>query len=46
MYEINICEEMKTREYFIYILEEIKNQIEKGNTSGVNPSWEFKKVQQ
>ena len=46
MYELNIYEELETREDFIYVLEEIKSQIEQGNTSGVNPSWDFKEVEE
>ena len=41
MIKINIEEEMETREDFIYVLEEIIKQINNGNTSGINPSWDF-----
>ena len=41
MRTIKIYEEVEVGQDFVYVLEEIKKQIEKGNTSGIDPTWEF-----
>ncbi len=44
MKQINICEEVEDNQEFVYLLEEIKSQIENGNTSGIDPSWDIEEV--
>ena len=41
---ITISEEVRDTEDFIYILQEIVNQINKGNTSGIDPNWDIEEV--
>ena len=41
MKTINICEEVEDGQDMVYVLEEIVKQIEKGNTSGIDPTWSF-----
>lgn len=41
MITIKITEEVKTTQEMIYLLENICQQIENGNTSGYYPHWEL-----
>jgi hypothetical protein len=44
MKKINIYEEFETEEEAIYCLEEIIKQLQKGYTSGIDPTFDFEKV--
>jgi hypothetical protein len=41
MKQIKIYEKLETTEDFIYCLDEIRRQLEKGYTSGINPTFDF-----
>ena len=41
MISINIDEETETIDRMCYVIENILEQINNGNTSGINPSWEI-----
>ena len=45
MWKIDIQEEVETQEEFIYVMKEISKHIERGNTSGIDPTWSFEEVQ-
>ncbi len=44
MITIDITEEVETRQDLIYLLDEIKNQLERGNNAGVYPHWSIEEV--
>ena len=41
MISINIDEETETIDMMCYILENILDQLQNGNTSGIEPSWDI-----